>query len=260
MWRRSLVSAAPSAPASGARTGRAAHAQPLPTVALLLLVRWRAAALPWGLSRLVRGESALGAVPGLRFARVLGSGRRGGFGLAPSFERQGLIGFFDDEASARAFAERSASLRVYREHASEHLLALLRAVACRGSWGGQSLAVTAAAGAGGPVASLTRAAIRPRHAARFWRHSPPAQAGVAQAPGCRLAVGLGEAPLLRQATFSLWDDTEAMLAYAQHGAHQRAARAAWGEGHFSEWMFTRFVPVSARGSWNGRAVSVGPHG
>jgi hypothetical protein len=254
MWRRSLVSAAPSAPACGALTERSPHddALPLPTVVLLLLVRWRAASLPWGLSRLLRGESALGDVPGLRFARVLGSGRRGGFGLAPSFERQGLIGFFDDEASARTFAERSAPMRAYREHSSEHLLALLRAVSCRGSWSGQSLAVTAAAGAGGPVASLTRAAIRPRHAVRFWRHSPPAQAGVAQAAGCRLAVGLGEAPLLRQATFSLWDDQAAMDAYARSGAHANAIAGASREGWFSESMFVRFAPIAIEGQWHGR--------
>jgi hypothetical protein len=253
MWRRSLVSAAPTAPGGGVTAERPAPgALALPTVALLLLVRYRAASVPWGLSRLVLGEGALGAVPGLRFARVLGSGRQGGFGLAPSFERQGLIGFFDDETSARDFAERSALMQAYRARSSERLLALLRASSCRGSWGGQSLAVTAAAETPGPVASLTCAAIRPRHAARFWRHSPPAQAGVARAPGCRLAVGLGEAPLLRQATFSLWDDQAAMDAYARSGAHASAIAGAWREGWFSESMFVRFVTVAIEGQWHGQ--------
>jgi spheroidene monooxygenase len=106
---------------------------------------------------------------------------------------------------------------------------------------------------GAPVAALTRAAIRPRHLAAFWRHSPPAEADLAGAPGCRLAVGLGEAPLVRQATFSLWDDTAAMDAYARHGAHQRAIRASYQGGYFSEWMFVRFVPVALRGQWHGRS-------
>jgi hypothetical protein len=222
-----------------------------PTVALLLLVRWRASAITWGLSRLVRGERALGHVPGLRFARVLGSGRDGGFGLAPSFDTQGLIAFFDDEASARAFAG-GAFAAAYRERAQESLHALLRATSCRGSWGGVSLAVSASAQADAPMASLTRASICARHARAFWRHAPVAQDGVRRAPGCRLAVGLGEAPLLRQATFSLWDSAAAMDAYARGGAHQAAIDGAWRHGWFSESMFVRFAAIELQGRWQGQ--------
>jgi hypothetical protein len=236
-----------SAPPSPAVAGEGVK----PTVALLLLARWRARAVPWGLSRLVLGERALGAVPGLRFARVLGSGRDGGFGLAPSLDTQGLIAFFDDEAQARAFAGGAIVAR-YRERAHESLHALLRATSCRGSWGGVSLAATASAHADQPMASLTRASIRARHARAFWRHAPAAQDGVRSAPGCRLAVGLGEAPLLRQATFSLWDDAAAMDAYARSGAHQRAIEGAWRHGWFSESMFVRFAAIELQGQWQGQ--------
>jgi spheroidene monooxygenase len=251
LWRRSLeAAAAPGQGAAGAVLS--ATASMLPSVTLLMLVQYRGAALPWGLSRLMLGERALGAVPGLRFARVLGSGRHGGFGLAPSFEHQGLIGFFDDEASARAFAQASPAMHGYRAHAREMLIVLLRATCSRGRWGGQALAATGVAHAETPMASLTRAAIRPRHAMRFWRHSPGAEEAVARAPGCRLAVGLGEAPLLRQATFSLWDNQAAMDAYARGGAHAGAIAGAWREGWFSEWMFVRFAPIAIEGHWRGQ--------
>jgi len=64
-------------------------------------------------------------------------------------------------------------------------------------------------------------------------------------------MGLGEAPLLRQATFSLWRDQAAMDAYARSGAHLGAIRAAHGEGFFSESMFVRFVPLQICGVWQG---------
>jgi hypothetical protein len=223
-----------------------------PTVALLLLVRYPSRAVPWALSRLVLGERALGCVPGLRFARVLGSGRGGGFGLAPGFDHQGLMCFFDDEDSARAFANDAPVTRAYRDRAHESLLALLRATSCRGSWGGASLAVTAQAQADAPMAALTRASIRLRHAARFWRHAPATHDGIARAEGCRLAVGLGEAPLLRQATFSLWDNAQAMDNYARSGAHLAAIQGATQQGWFSESMFVRFAPISITGEWHGR--------
>jgi hypothetical protein len=208
--------------------------------------------VPWGLSRLVLGARALGQVPGLRFARVLGSGRGGGFGLAPGFDHQGLICFFDAEDSARTFAADSPAVRAYRGHARESLCALLRATSCRGSWSGVSLAVSAQVNAEMPMAALTRASIRLRHAARFWQHAPATHDGIAHAEGCRLAVGLGEAPLLRQATFSLWDSAQAMDAYARSGAHLAASKGACEQGWFSESMFVRFTPVSIEGQWHGK--------
>ena len=72
------------------------------------------------------------------------------------------------------------------------------------------------------------------------------------AAGCRLGVGLGEAPLLRQATFSIWDDVPAMDAYARHGAHLAAIRAAAQGQHFSETLFVRFIPEGLAGDWKGR--------
>jgi spheroidene monooxygenase len=73
------------------------------------------------------------------------------------------------------------------------------------------------------------------------------------APGCLLAVGLGEAPILRQATFSLWESQAAMDAYARSGPHLQAIRAANAGGWFSESMFVRFLPLVVQGCWRGRS-------
>ena len=104
------------------------------------------------------------------------------------------------------------------------------------------------------MAALTRASIRPGKSLRFWRHAPPSQLALEQATGCRLAVGLGEAPLVRQATFSVWDSVQAMDAYARHGAHMAAIRASMGGDFFSESMFVRFVVLAAEGQWKGRPL------
>ena len=221
-------------------------------MAVLLLVKLRPEALPWGLSRLVMGTHALRSVPGLRMCRVLGSGREGGFGPAPGLDHQGLITFFDDEGRAQDFADRAGVMQDYRRHAEESLTLLMRASSVRGLWGGVGFAATARPEVDAPVAAITRASIRLRHAARFWRHAPATHLSIARAEGCRLAIGLGEAPLLRQATFSLWDSTQAMEAYAAGPAHAAASRSAWREGWFSESMFLRFVPLSITGQWRGR--------
>jgi spheroidene monooxygenase len=66
-------------------------------------------------------------------------------------------------------------------------------------------------------------------------------------------MGLGEVPLVRQCTFSLWQDTAAMLAYAQQGAHQVASAAAYKHQFFSESMFVRMQVLQMAGVWQGRS-------
>ena len=247
-WPARAVIAPPHA-ALDARTAAA-------TVAVVVLVDVDPAATLWAWSRLVLQAQSLRGVPGLCFAKVLGSGFDGGFGLRPSRTRQGLYLTFTDEACAHAFIETSPELQAYRHRARELCVALLRACSSKGRWAGTSMAVTAQPPVTGPVAALTRASIHPRHARAFWRLSPPAEVALGQAPGCLLAVGLGEAPLLRQATFSLWTDAGAMDAYARSGAHQAAIAAAYGGGYFTESMFVRYAPLLIRGTWKGQAYAV----
>jgi spheroidene monooxygenase len=221
-------------------------------VAVVVLAESAPGARLWGWWQIVRGPRALKRrVPGLRFAKVLGSGHEGGFGLRPSGSRLGLFLLFEHEAAAEAFVADSALLRDWRAHTRELCIAQLRTSSARGSWDGQALQVTAEPSTG-PVAVLTRASIRPSRALAFWRLSPASESALAHAPGCLLSAGLGEAPLLRQATFSVWDSLASMQAYARGQAHGEAARSAYAAGCFSESMFVRFVPLALSGTWKGK--------
>lgn len=241
----------PSAGGAGAQAADAVS-QTSTQVATLLLVDIAKASRLWGWSRIVRGRAALRDVPGLRFCKVLGSGHEGGFGLKPSASRQGLFCLFDDDRSARVFLSDSALVHAYRDRARELLTLRLAPYSVRGSWSGVTPQASAVTPAQGPIAALTRASIRLPAAPAFWRQAPASQASLEAAPGCLLAVGLGEAPLLRQATFSVWDGVASMDAYARHGAHVAAIRAAREHRYFSESMFVRFLPLSMRGTWKGR--------
>jgi hypothetical protein len=208
----------------------------------------------WGWSRLVRGQSGLRGAAGLRFAKVLGSGVEGGFGLKPSASILGLFCVFQDAASADAFTANDGLMRRWQDRSRESFCVKMQVYSCRGSWAGNRLAVTATPPQAGPVVSLTRASIKPSRAAAFWRMQPPAERSLERATGCRLAIGVGEAPLLRQATFTVWDDVAAMDRYARSGAHQEAIVAAARGGFFSESMFVRFAPYEIHGQWKGSSI------
>ncbi len=224
---------------------------------MLILIDVAADARTWGFSRYVIGRFSLQGVPGLRFFKVLGSGYDGGFGLMPSSTHQGLFCLFDDDEAADRFIEHSSVAEAYRSHARECFSVKLRAFSSRGSWSGHTMPVSAATPLAGPIAALTRASIHPARAWRFWQKAPPAERDLAVAPGCLLAAGLGEAPVLRQATFTVWEDVPSMDRYARSGAHLEAIRAAHQGHYFSESMFVRFVPYAPRGAWKGFAPTAG---
>jgi spheroidene monooxygenase len=221
-------------------------------VATLILIDIAEGAKVWGYSRFVNRGFGTGSVSGLRFYKVLGSGHDGGFGLRPSATRQGLFCVFDDDVTAQRFLAEAPLVASYRQHAREFFSVRLHTYSCKGAWSGLSLPPTTDTPAQGPVAALTRASIRPAQAAAFWRKAPPAQIDLEHADGCLLAAGLGEAPLLRQATFSVWRGIDDMNRYARTGAHLEAIKAAHRHGFFSESMFARFVPIDMRGTYKGR--------
>lgn len=227
-------------------------------VVVVLLVDFAVRHRSWGWLRLAQGSAGFKGVPGLRLAKVMGSGHGGGFGLRPSASHQGLVFVLDDQASAQAFCS-SPELQAFVARAREHWLGTLAVTSVRGAWDQQGWGVTPEASLGMlpaipglPVAALTRGSIRPAKAMAFWRYAPPAQAELGQAPGCQLAMGLGEAPLVRQCTFSLWDDTASLVAYAHQGAHRQAIAAAARHGFFAESMFARMRVLTMSGTWCGR--------
>ena len=212
----------------------------------------------WGWLRLVAGASAYKDVPGLTMAKVMGSGHGGGFGLRPSPTHQGLICTFSHLDFARAFLD-SDAVQAYRHRARECWTGVMVVQSGRGHWDKQAWVASSPESLGdsaapqGPLAVLTRASILPTKTMAFWRYAPAAQAELKHSPGCLLAMGLGEVPLVRQCTFSLWQDTAAMLAYAQQGAHQVASAAAYKHQFFSESMFVRMQVLQMAGVWQGRS-------
>jgi hypothetical protein len=102
----------------------------------------------------------------------------------------------------------------------------------------------------GMLGVLTRATIRPRHLRAFWRDVPAASRALEKAPGLVASIGVGELPLIRQATFSLWRDTEAMKRYAYGTAeHREVIERTRREGWYSEELFARFAVVDVVGEF-----------
>lgn len=68
-----------------------------------------------------------------------------------------------------------------------------------------------------------------------------------------LSIGIGETPLIYQATFSIWCDLDAVQQYAcKTPAHADLVRKTRERDWYSEEMFTRFEVLGSTGSWEGK--------
>jgi hypothetical protein len=257
--------------------------EPVPDLVTLHLWGVPDRRVPQAVLRMALDRGRLRRVPGLRFAKLLGTGDGRTFTLRDADRNHwGLLASWDSAAHAAAF-ETGAVPRAWERIATERLRIDLRPLASRGTWSGRdafgsptapvspghqvppparvtpaawpALATPAAAAPAydGPVGAITRARIRPRHWRRFWRAVPPVSADLHQYDGLRLAVGIGEAPVGLQGTFSLWHSARALEDFAYRGApHAEVIRRTREIGWYAEELFARFAVLDIAGTFAGR--------
>jgi hypothetical protein len=228
--------------------------EPVPELVTLHLWRVPRRAVPAAVLRMGLDRRPVRTVPGVRFAKLFGTGDGRTFTVRDADPRQwGLLASWTDRASARAF-EGSPVATKWRTLAEESWRIELRPLSSRGRWSGREPFGSPAGGRwDGPVAAVTRARLAPTRARSFWRAVPPVSADLVARPGLRFAFGIGEAPIGFQGTFSLWDSAAALRAFAYSGeAHRHVVERTGPEGWFAEELFARFAVEAADGSVEGR--------
>jgi hypothetical protein len=125
---------------------------------------------------------------------------------------------------------------------------ILKPISSHGFWSGkQPFAVDKFEWAG-KIAAVTRARIVWRKNLIFWRAVPPVTESLHQSPGLLNAIGIGEAPIGLQGTFSIWQDAASLRDFAYKGqAHSEAIRATSANQWYSEELFARFAVIEERG-------------
>ena len=223
------------------------------TVTLSLFRFPTLAARLWVLGMMGWGRLVLRRTPGLSFWKLCGSGTDQGFTPVPNTEVWAILGVWTDAATARAAISDHRLWRACRRRASEDWTLYLNPLSARGAWAGVHPFRPEATDASGPLAALTRAAIRPRIASRFWARVPDISRRIGENRDVLFKVGIGELPLLNQVTFSVWPDAESMARFARtSGPHAEAIRAVREGRWFREELYARFRVAGESGSWEGR--------
>ena len=208
--------------------------------------RIKPSAIPFALLAMAVDRFTLSRSKNVGFYKSLGTGKGETFTPADANSlRWGLIAQVHD---LEAF-DQSLVVKRWRTRSVEEFRAILEPISSHGKWAGKEPFVASATNWDGPVVAITRARIKWHKNFRFWRSVPPVTMSLKSAPGLVAAIGIGEAPIGLQGTFSLWESSAAIREFAYKGAaHQKAIADTATYNWYSEELFARFAVKDMRGS------------
>lgn len=210
----------------------------------------------WAFKQMQIGSKSLKEVNGLSFFRLLGSGSKKGFSSIPNFGTYVLFCVWNSEKSARDFFVEHPFFKAYEKRSSEKFTVYLNAAESHGRWGGvQPFVKSAVLASDMPVLVLTRARIHFRKLWSFWSKVGSVSQSLTGYKGLVLSIGIGEWPLIEQATLSVWKTQAEMLDFAYKNTHHKEVvlltrKLNW----YKEELFARFVPYKLEGFWDGKNV------
>lgn len=199
--------------------------------------------IPFAFSQMAWGRRTARQIPGVSFAKLMGTGTGKTFTPSDADLKQWAILFVADDLNT---IEQSRFIQRWRIRSLKVDKYVLNPISSHGKWSKREpFAISGQKHSGGPVVAITRARLKWSQSLRFWRSIPPVVVDLHQSPGLLFSIGIGEAPIGLQGTFSLWQSAEALRDFAYKNAPHRAViedtkRFDW----YSEELFARFDLVN----------------
>ncbi len=225
-------------------------------IASLHLHRVHGLGIAKSVAHMALDRRSLAGVEGLRFWKLLGTGRSDTFALRD--EDPSLWGLFCVWESSEAYARFVGVGRVakaWTKRSDEQWAAVLQPLRWKGRWSGRDPFVgfnPVEAPLDSQIAVLTRARVKPTQWRSFAQAIPPVAAAMKTAEGLRFSLGIGEAPIGLQATFSVWESPAAISAFAYQGeAHRSVVQRTATSGWYAEELFSRYAVLAENGRITG---------
>jgi hypothetical protein len=208
--------------------------------------RIKPASVPFAIVAMGIDRFFLMADKNVSFHKSLGTGKGETFTPSDANALQwGLIASVEDIEKF----DKSSVVKRWRRISKSEFRAVLEPISSHGQWAGKEPFVATAKDWDGQVAAITRARIKWSQNFRFWKSVPPVTVSLKSAPGLVAAIGIGEAPIGLQGTFSLWESAAAIREFAYKGAaHQKAIADTSAYNWYSEELFARFAVREVRGA------------
>jgi hypothetical protein len=219
----------------------------------LTIVRYRKIFIPFALLAMALHRMAMRMQKKCNFWRLLGTGKDGTFSLNPDWQQWGLLAVWDNKASFAEFYQASFVAKWWDLFSCEKWTVLCTPLQSHGKWDGlEPFGKPNEPIDNKPIAVLTRATIRLSRLKNFWSHVPQATKLMRRSQGYIMSLGIGELPVYRQATFSVWKNIDYVKTFAYASEeHAEVIRKTRDEHWYSEELFARLEPVESFGTIKG---------
>ena len=204
-------------------------------------------------SLMARQRLSMRKLPGLTFYKLMGTGSGKTFTVRDAdLNHWCVLSVWETQEDSLAYLT-SKPARQWRKIALTEANIELEPLSAKGTWAKKSPF-------GNPVpekwdgltAALTRASIKPRWWREFWRSVPPVSADLNSTAGLITSLGIGEAPIGLQGTFSIWETNESITAFSsKQKPHAAVITRTHETGWYSEELFARFKVTKLSGTFAG---------
>ena len=201
----------------------------------------------FALLRMALDRGALRGIKGVRFAKMLGTGKGETFTPRDAdANRWGALIVID--GANLEMLDNSKLINRWRANSISEVRYLLDPISSHGLWAKVNPFAYSTSQTDGEVIAITRARIKWFQNFRFWRAVPPVTQSLHSSPGLINTIGIGEAPIGLQGTFSHWRTGADLRNFAYKGAaHQDAIAATERHQWYAEELFARFAVRDIRG-------------
>jgi hypothetical protein len=207
---------------------------------IFTLKRW---SIPFAFLQMAFGRRTARKIHGVSFAKLMGTGTGKTFTPSDADLAQWAILFVANDLD---LVDSSTFISSWKKRSTTVDKFLLNPISSHGEWSKRKpFEVSSVTKGDGPIVAITRARLKWSQAIRFWRSIPPVVTDLHQSPGLLFSIGIGEAPIGLQGTFSVWESGAALRDFAYKNAPHRAAiedtkRFDW----YSEELFARFELIN----------------
>ena len=203
--------------------------------------------LPIAIVFMAINKIQLKRLPGISFVKMLGTGKGESFTPKDADPtRWGILVTVSENQISNL--DKSFVIRSWQKICKKEYRVILKPISSHGFWSRKQPFSVENFDWSAKIAAVTRARIVWRKNVIFWRAVPPVTESLHQSPGLLNAIGIGEAPIGLQGTFSVWKDAASLRDFAYKGkAHSEAIKATSAQQWYSEELFARFAVIEERG-------------
>jgi heme-degrading monooxygenase HmoA len=175
-----------------------------------------------------------------KFIKLLGTGSKEGFSVFPDFSNYILISAWENDKDREQFIKTHKVISNITDKCYKRTEIKIDPYESKGSWNNSNPFDNKSDYENEKILIITRARVRFKKMLDFLINTSKASRSIKRHDGALFYKGVGEFPIIEQATISIWESEEKMKLYAYNNSeHMKIISKARKRKWYSEELFVR---------------------